>query len=244
MIKIIKKIFLRKNKEDEKPKIPLSDKERQTLCKASKYTMTSLERQLALIEAINYIVERNLEGSIVECGVWRGGSSMLIAIELSNKGSTNRDLYLCDTFQGMTEPTDKDQTQDGVYARQHLAEDPNKEGLNWCVASLGDVQNNMKSTGYPSERIHYIEGPVEETIPSQIPDGPIALLRLDTDWYESTKHELEQLFHRVVEGGIIIIDDYGHWRGAQQATDEFLSKQNKRYFLHRIDYTGRLIIKA
>jgi hypothetical protein len=101
----------------------------------------------------------------------------------------------------------------------------------------------MTATGYPSNKIHFIKGPVEETIPRQMPSPSIALLRLDTDWYESTKHELIHLFPRLSAGGILIIDDYGHWAGARQAVDEYFAGLPEKYFFHRIDYSGRLIVK-
>ncbi len=113
----------------------------------------------------------------------------------------------------------------------------------WCIASLQEVRHNMQATGYPSGQIHYIEGRVEETIPAQIPDS-IALLRLDTDWYESTRHELEHLYPRLVEGGVLVLDDYGHWQGARQAVDEYFAQAGHRPLLQRIDYSGRLAVKV
>jgi hypothetical protein len=208
------------------------------------FTMTSRERQLALVDAVRHVCRRHVPGCFVECGVWRGGSSMTMALALLDEGVSDRDLHLFDTFEGMTAPTDLDSTTDGTLASAHLARDPNKSGGNWCVADLNDVQANMASTRYPSDRLHFIKGPVETTIPAQAPRGPIALLRLDTDWYESTRHEWEHLFHLVPQGGIVIIDDYGHWQGARRATDEFLGRLDKHYLLQRIDYTGRLLIKA
>ena len=87
-----------------------------------------------------------------------------------------------------------------------------------------------------------VPGLVEDTVPSQAPEV-IALLRLDTDWYKSTWHELEHLYPRLSVGGVLIIDDYGHWEGARRAVDEFIEAKGLRLFLSRIDYTGRLAIK-
>lgn len=221
--------------------IPSDDRE--ILGLVSGYTMTSLERQLALVQAARYLVRRDIPGCFVECGVWRGGSTMAIALALMQEGKTDRDLYLYDTFEGMTAPTNLDRTADGRLAQFHLDQDVNKTGY-WCVAGLEEVQRNMASTRYPMERVHYIKGPVEATIPTQIPTEEIALLRLDTDWYESTKHELEHLFPRLRQGGILIIDDYGHWQGAKKATDEYFKSIGQTFYMHRIDYTGRLIIKT
>jgi hypothetical protein len=85
-------------------------------------------------------------------------------------------------------------------------------------------------------------GKVEDTIPADIPEK-IALLRLDTDWYESTKHELIHLFPRLQKGGVLIIDDYGFWKGARKAVDEYFAENNIQILLNRIDDTGRMAIK-
>jgi O-methyltransferase len=223
---------------------PADEANRKILDAVAPFTMTSRERQLALIDAVRHLNRRGVQGCFVECGVWRGGSSMTMALTLLEERVSDRELYLFDTFEGMTPPTAFDSTTDGTLASEHLARDPNKSGGNWCVADLNDVQTNMTSTRYPSERVHFIQGPVEKTIPAQAPQGPIALLRLDTDWYESTRHEWEHLFQLVPPGGVIIIDDYGHWQGARRATDEFLATLDKHYLLQRIDYTGRLLIKV
>jgi O-methyltransferase len=220
----------------------LTDRDRVVLSQIDGFTMTSIERQASLIEAVRYIVKNGIAGCYVECGVWRGGSSMATALTLLQENDANRDLYLFDTFEGMTPPTDKDKTADGYLAQQHLDNDTSKSGY-WCIADISDVRKNMKSTRYPDDRVHFIKGPVEKTIPSQSNVGPIALLRLDTDWYESTKHELIHLFPLLVSGGILIIDDYGHWAGARQAVDEYFAEQQEVFFLHRIDSTGRLLVK-
>jgi hypothetical protein len=142
----------------------------------------------------------------------------------------------------MTSPTDADRTVDGVLARTHLDLDADKTKV-WCVASMDDVRRNMASTGYPQDRIHFVKGPVETTIPGEGPAGLIALLRLDTDWYESTRHELLHLFPLLCERGVLIIDDYGHWEGARRAVDEYLAALERPFYMHRIDYTGRLLVK-
>ena len=143
----------------------------------------------------------------------------------------------------MTAPTQNDTLIDGTPAKALLETDPGKTGIVWAVAGLDDVRSNLASTGYPQERVHFVQGPVEETLPQQLPKQPIALLRLDTDWYESTRHELVHLFPMLAKGGILIIDDYGHWQGARRAVDEYLAFLPKACYLHRIDYTGRLLIK-
>jgi len=212
-------------------------------CKAS--TMTSLERMHALWLAVRHISRARLEGDIVECGVWRGGSMMLAAKTLLDAGDSSRTLWLYDTFEGMTEPTELDvQSMSGRDAAGILAtEARTTDNPFWAIAQLDIVEQNMLSTGYPTSRIRYVQGKVEETLPAQMPDR-IALLRLDTDWYESTRHELEHLWPRLVTGGVLIIDDYGYWQGARRAVDEFLSSLDRPPLLNRIDYTGRIAVKV
>jgi O-methyltransferase len=214
------------------------------LCdRVRKLTMTSPERIAALAQAVRYVVTNGLPGSFVECGVWRGGSMVAAAITLLELGDTTRELYLFDTFEGMTDPTERDRTYSGVSADAALSTAARKEGRNyWCIAGIEDVTANMAATGYPMERVHLVRGPVESTIPEHAP-GNIALLRLDTDWYASTKHELEHLYPRLLSQGVLIIDDYGHWEGARGAVDEYLGALTRKPLLTRIDYTGRCCVK-
>lgn len=207
-------------------------------------TMTSIERMHALWTAARHIAESGLPGDFVECGVWRGGSVMLMALTLLRHGDASRDLWLYDTFAGMTAPSPDDvQAMSGRAAadilreHQRTADDPF-----WGIASRAAVEENLRRTGYPFERLRFIEGDVTATLPASAPDR-IALLRLDTDWYTSTRHELEHLYPRLASGGVLIIDDYGYWRGARKATDEYLSTLHPRPLLHRIDYTGRIGVK-
>jgi len=199
------------------------------------YTMTSTERIHALVYAVRHIVRNRIAGDMVECGVWKGGSVMAMALTLLQLGERNRSLYLFDTFSGMTAPSDADVDYQGQQA--HVILDAVR-----CEASQQEVEKAVFSTGYDREKIHFVPGRVEETIPDHAP-ASIALLRLDTDWYESTQHELRHLFPRLARGGVIIIDDYGHWRGARQAVDEYIAQNQIRLLLHRIDYTGRIGVK-
>ena len=206
------------------------------------FTMTSPERILAVIESTRYVARRRIPGAIVECGVWRGGSMMAAARTLKTLGEVDRELYLFDTFEGMSAPTDRDVDLVGQRAASVLAKSDRKDDGYWCYASLEDVQQSIATVGYPASHIHYVRGKVEDTVPASAPDE-IALLRLDTDWYESTRHELEHLYPRLVSGGVLIIDDYGHWKGSRQATDEFIAGTPDFGLLTRIDYTGRLTVK-
>jgi hypothetical protein len=205
------------------------------------YTMTTPPRLFGLVRAVEYVSARELPGAIVECGVWRGGSMMAVALTLLRVGRTDRDLYLFDTFSGMTPPTDEDVRRSGERAADLLAEDTEDSDI-WAVASLEQVREAMFSVGYPQERIHFVQGPVEETVPAHAPEE-IALLRLDTDWYSSTKHELVHLYPRLTPGGVLILDDYGYWQGARQAVDEYLSENRLALLLSRVDNTARIALK-
>jgi hypothetical protein len=201
--------------------------------------MTSAERIYALIQAVRYVSTSGIAGAIVECGVWKGGSMAAVARTLLQLQDVTRELYLFDTFQGMSEPTSQDLDYSGKQAAELLATNP---AFNCGDAPVEAVKKVLYQTGYPPERIHFVVGKVEDTIPKYAPES-ISLLRLDTDWYESTKHELVHLFPRVAARGPIIIDDYGHWKGARQACDEYFAQNRIPILLNRIDYTGRIALK-
>jgi hypothetical protein len=211
---------------------------------ASEYTMTSLQRISALCEAMRYLIENQIEGDIVECGVWRGGSMFAAIRTLQLYGASERTCHLFDTFEGMTPPTEYDVEFEGATARDLLSSSSRDDADSvWCYAPLEGVRNLLYSTGYSPDRVVFVKGRVEDTLPASAPER-IALLRLDTDWYESTKHELEHLFPRLVPGGVLIIDDYGHWQGARRAVDEYIKENRLALLLHRIDYSGRCAVKV
>lgn len=215
-----------------------------TIVRVTPYTMTSVERIYSLIQAIRYISSAGVAGDVVECGVWRGGSMMAAALTLLECEDADRDLYLFDTFEGMSDPTAKDVAVDGRTADELLVAgdrmDPNSV---WCYSTIEEVHKALATIRYKASRLHFVKGKVEDTIPAQAPER-IALLRLDTDWYESTRHELEHLYPRLVPGGVLIIDDYGHWAGCRQAVDEYIASHKVRVLLNRVDYTGRIAIKG
>lgn len=206
-------------------------------------TMTSIERLYALYKAVDHVVRHDIAGDFVECGVWRGGSVMMMALVLQRLGEKRR-IHCFDTFEGMPPPTDADiRHETGENAAEILARTPKQDGdFIWAMAALDLVRQNVCSTGYTDSLVTYHKGLVEETVPSRAPDA-ISLLRLDTDWYESTKHELVHLYPRLASGGILIIDDYGFWRGARKATDEYLAEHRTNLFLTRIDDTGRVGVR-
>ena len=215
------------------------------VAKIAPYTMTGkdgLETTYALFQAICYITQNNIPGDMVECGVWRGGSMMLIALALRHFGDTERELYLYDTFAGMTEPDDNDIDYDGQAMKPIWAQIASRNQLMGFGGSEDEVRANMRRTGYPERRMHFVRGDVLETIPAQAPSR-IAVLRLDTDWYKSTLHELTYLYDRLVPHGVLIIDDYGWCRGARQATDEFFRDRPFKPMLHRVDQGPRLLVK-
>src|SRR6185503_10716315 len=221
-----------------------SPHELETMQKVKGLTATSPSRMVGLMDAVKYVVANRIEGAFIECGVWRGGSSMVAAYTLLEVGDTSRDLYLFDTFEGMSPPTEKDVMFDGTKAQDLLNGSERREELDnyWCIGSIENVRRNMLSTRYPEAKIHLVKGKVEGTIPGQAPEK-IALRLLDTDWYESTKPELEHLYPRLEPHGVLILDDYGHWVGAKQAVDEYFAAQQLKPLLSRLDYTGRLVIK-
>jgi len=202
--------------------------------------MTGVEKLYGLVLATRYVVDHKIEGDIVECGVWRGGSMQAVALTLAEVGVSDRDLHLFDTFEGMPPPTEHDRRIDGTSAASLLEQHDRGHNV-WAIATLDDVQEAMREVEYPAERVHFHKGLVEETIPSGAPEK-IAILRLDTDWYESTRHELEHLYDRLVPGGVLIIDDYGHWEGSQRATEEFLAKTGEPLLLLPLA-SGRIAVK-
>lgn len=204
------------------------------------HTLTSEERIAALVEATRYVCRAEVPGAFVECGVWRGGSAMVMAATLLDAGVDDRDIFLYDTFTHMPEPGAEDVTFEGEAAADFYDEATGAEAFRYVP--LDAVREAVLSTGYPADRVHFVAGMVEDTIPSRAPDR-VALCRLDTDWYASTRHEMEHLWPRISPAGVLIVDDYGHFMGAKQAVDEYLAGHDLDVFLHRIDFTGRLVIK-
>jgi hypothetical protein len=218
--------------------------ELETIRSVRMYTMTSPERILALIRAVRHLVEQEVPGDFVECGVWRGGSVLAMLRTLQELGAADRTVWLYDTFEGMSPPTASDVDFQGNRADQLLARQTREDPQSiWCFSGLDEVRRTLGRSGYPEDLVRLVPGPVEVTL--QSPDVPqsVALLRLDTDWYESTMMELQVLFPRLNDRGVLLIDDYGHWRGCRRAVDEYFSEHGVDMFLHRIDYTGRIGIQ-
>jgi O-methyltransferase len=217
------------------------------IAEVSPFTMTSPERLWALRSAVKYVMARKVPGDFAETGVWRGGSTMLMAATALDCGDRGRGVWLYDTFEGMPQP----QAVDVAVATGEAANDrfqASKTGADssaWCDAPLDEVKANMARIGYDASLVRYVVGKTQDTLPEAANrPGQLALLRLDTDWYESTKAELENLFDLLAPGGVLIIDDYGHWAGCMRAVDEFFAARDSKYLFNRIDSTGRMMVKA
>lgn len=226
----------------------LSESEARIVEEVKPFTLTGVDRILATLDAVGYVARRGVPGALVECGVWKGGSVLAMIRALQEVGADDRDIYLYDTFSGMTEPSELDTTQYGEPAAAEWRRSASEGRVPWSWAfgedavSLESVRRLLLATGYPADRLHFVVGDVEETLPRDPPPS-IAVLRLDTDWYESTRAELVHLYPRLSPGGVLIIDDYGHWEGARRSVDEYFGGQASPILLGRIDYTGRMGIK-
>lgn len=209
-------------------------------------SMCTYNNLASTVFACRYVLRRNIRGAFVECGVWRGGNSILAA-SVFREAHPQRSVFLFDTFAGMNEPTEHDtRATDGSSAKSKYESTKTSTHTDWCFASLDAVKANFASCGVGTDRVHFIQGPVETTLTDSdrvelLKRDSIAVLRLDTDWYESTKLELETLWPLVSAGGICIVDDYGYWEGARKAVDEFFADDTP--FLHPVDGTARLIVK-
>ena len=237
----------RTSQSSSKMPIELGKAEREIIryVMSNKLTMVSQERLFTTAMACKYVIERGIDGDFVECGVWRGGNA-IVAAQIFKLYNSNKKVWLFDTFKGMTTPTDIDLVALSGKAAKHQFKAEQKETHNeWCYASLQDVRNNFFKLGL-AEDIFFIQGDVCQTLDSKSSQLPIiiSVLRLDTDWFESTKKELEFLYPKLSLNGCLIIDDYGHWFGAKKATDEYFKKHGNRPFLQYTDYTGRAGIKT
>jgi O-methyltransferase len=201
----------------------------------------SVDGMYALWQSAGYVVAAGIAGDFVECGVFRGGSTAMAAEAFRHFGDTARKLYLYDTFEGMTEPTARDVDFAGRTPQQHLKLWGATRVGEMTNSPLDEVRANVLSTGVPADRFVFVKGKVEETIPGTVPPGPISILRLDTDWYESTRHELVHLFPRLSVGGVLIVDDYAFWRGSREACDEYFRQHDVKMLLTRVDRIGVVI---
>lgn len=208
----------------------------------NKLSMAPPARLVATLMACKYVCESGIDGDFVECGVWRGGNSLLAA-DVFRRYAARKSVYLFDTFAGMTAPTDHDVTSGSVSAKPQF-EAGQRTGYNdWCLATEGEVRSTFNDRGLGSSVV-FVKGDVAATLgkKSNIPEK-ISVLRLDTDWYESTKIELEALYPKLTSGGVILIDDYGHWQGQKKAVDEYFAGASRPFFYYT-DNAGRIGVKV
>lgn len=208
------------------------------------FTMTSIERLYSLYKSVQYVAAAEIPGDLVECGVWRGGSCMLMAAALLSLGKLDRRILMFDTFEGHPAPDpERDIDLWGNRAYEEWRSQTHEGAVqSWGRAPLDEVISNLHSTGYPCALLRFVKGMVEDTAPRNVPQQ-LALLRLDTDWYASTRAALLHFYPRLVSGGVLIIDDYGHYRGQRQAVDEYFGATGELLLFHRIDYSCRIAVK-
>lgn len=208
--------------------------------KCKPYSITSVPMMYSMYLATQNISKNKINGAIVECGVWRGGNIMLSASLLVSQKDTDRPLFLYDTFECEWEsPTKKDGL---IYSDTPMAARSKKNAAYRFGTSFRQVAKVLASTGYPKKRTVLVKGFVQDTIPKTIPET-IALLRLDTDFFESTYHELSHLYPRLAVGGILLIDDYGKYKGATEAVDKYFRENKIKMLLNRIELQGRMGVK-
>ena len=224
----------------------MEPRDREIVERSLPYSVAGVPRMMALIEAVRYCVRAEVPGALAECGVWRGGSVLAMILTLRDLGVSDRDVHLYDTFGEMPDPGEVDGSRvhgspfitwrEGRRRVPQLPHPPDP----WV--SERAVREVVAKTGYPGERVRFVPGRVEETLPGEAPER-LALLRLDTDWYESTKHELVHLYPRLSAGGVLIVDDYGEFEGCRRAVDEYFAERGEHLLLSPIDYTGVLAVK-
>jgi len=231
------------------PKYNLDDEanSRPAAVKVASYTMGSYLRLITLWEQVRYVDLLGLEGALVECGVWRGGSTAMMAMAHRSMGEPRRPIHLFDSFEGLPEPQaehDGDMILEYVGDEQRLGGELKSIGR--CVAEIDLAKKAMHEVAeYPESLTHYHVGWFEATVaPAAAEIGPIAVLRLDGDFYRSTQICLEHLYPLVVPGGFVVIDDYGHWEGCKKALWEYFDAHfDQPPYLHLIDRCGRYFIK-
>jgi len=191
------------------------------------YSITSRERIYGLYECLEEIRKNEIKGDIVECGIYTGGNILGICEYLNYYNIIDVTVWGYDTFTGMTKPSALDVDCSGKKADDIFQQVK-------CECSYDFVINLLKKTNFSKDKIKLIIGDVLKTLNEDTPNK-ISLLRLDTDWYESTKKELEILYPKLVNGGFLIVDDFGHWQGSKKATEEYF---NNNFNYKMVDYTG------
>jgi len=230
----IKKINKHKNSIVE-----INNYELKLIKKCLGYSMTNMHRMWSLVQSFHHIKQKKISGDFVECGVWKGGNLILLKT-LLEKYNLKKKIYGFDTFEGMPKPTTFDVKYNGKSGLDTYYEHK-RLNLGFAHSELIEVKNNLREN-CSINNIRLIKGRVEDTLKilKNLPKK-ISILRLDTDFYSSTKVELNVLYPRLVKGGVLIIDDYGFWKGARRAVDEYFN--TFRPFFHYVDHSCRLMIK-
>ncbi|MER2604299.1 MAG: TylF/MycF/NovP-related O-methyltransferase [Siculibacillus sp.] len=240
---MLERLGLRKRRPDDLVQlVPEIDPAAAALIRAvAPYTMSGPERIWSLISSVRHVVRAGIPGEVIECGVWRGGN-LIVAAEVLRALGERRVIRGYDTFAGMSEPTVEDVSFTGGVAASRWSQTVKDDHSEWSYSPIEEVSANV-ARFVPDTDVRLIKGKCEETlkVEENLPET-VAVLRLDTDWYESTLVELEVLWPRLSPGGILIVDDYGHWGGSRKAVDEYFA--GRPVFLSRVDYTARLVIKS
>jgi len=233
----------------------LGEEANKEIIKIRSNTMLPYGRLVTLYQQVVFCEKHSVPGSFVECGVWKGGAVGLIALANMKHGVERRHIHLFDSFQEICAP---DESVDG----EEVVEKVRKKwgnvslggelepltGVYDSIGGPGTLEENQelleKTVGYESKYLHYHVGWFQETLPVVSSDiDSIAILRLDGDWYASTKICLEHLYAKVVSGGFVIIDDYGGYEGCRKAVDEFIQANNLKAYLSQVDSSCRYWIK-
>ncbi len=225
--------------------VELNDKDIQIIdyIMSKNITMIGLPRLIANVMSAKYVIKNKLEGDFLECGVWRGGSTLAVKM-IFEEYHWDAKVWLFDTFKGMTKPNKFDNLHNGENAKIHYDKFDKGDYNAWCYASVEDVKQVFMEAKVNMNQCEFIKGDVMKTLPQHIDKiKHLSLLRLDTDWYESTKIEIEMLYPKLVSKGILIIDDFGFWEGARKAIEEYFDQQNHYPYLHHIDHSGRICLK-
>lgn len=210
--------------------------------KVSQHTISDIPAQWAMYKALEHIVRHEVPGDIVECGVWNGGSILLAAYALKHFGDTSRKLYLYDTFEGMPKPDDVDVDCKGNSALQAWQAFRDQGRIWGYGGTLDMVREVVLRAGYPEENFVFVKGMVEDTMEDTLPET-ISMLRLDTDLYGSTYHELVHGYPRLSQQGVLIVDDYGYFMGSRKATDQYIEENKLPLFLARLNSSVHIAIK-
>ena len=209
----------------------VEDEFRQLYAKYHTTSMVPWSGLYAAYKAARYVIDANISGDIVECGVWKGGCSALMMETFKAAGQEDRIFHLYDTFEGMSEPTAVDVHFSGAQNALKQYKEKEKRGKKWSHGPLEEAKATIERSGYPQENIKIIQGDVIKTLPQNVPQS-IALLRLDTDWYESTKAEMDHLYPVLQNGGVFLCDDYGAWKGSYDAVHEYFEEHAIKMLLN------------